>query len=73
MFETSSVLSISGGRSLGGASAAIQLEALQANLKQKQGTIIQQQMDVTDLERTKEGKILVLIDGKVSNGIRHLL
>ena len=69
MFETSSVLSISGGRSLGGASAAIQLEALQANLKQKQGTIIQQQMDVTDLERTKEGKILVLIDGKVSNGI----
>ena len=70
MFETSSVLSISGGRSLGGASAAIQLEALQANLKQKQGTIIQQQIDVTDLERTKEGKILVLIDGKVSNGIK---
>ena len=56
MFETSSVISMSGGRSIGGASAAIQLEALQANLKQKQGTIIQQQMEVADLERTKEGK-----------------
>ena len=66
MFETSSVLSMSGGRSLGGASAAIQLEALQANLKQKQGTIIQQQIDVTDLERTKEGKILVSIERKES-------
>ena len=56
MFETSSVISMSGGRSIGGASAAIQLEALQANLKQKQGTIIQQQMEVSDLERTKEGE-----------------
>ena len=56
MFETSSVISMSGGRSIGGASAAIQLEALQASLKQKQGTIIQQQMEVSDLERTKEGE-----------------
>ena len=62
MFETSSVISMSGGRSIGGASAAIQLEALQANLKQKQGTIIQQQMEVADLERTKEGKWLIMND-----------
>jgi len=55
MFETSSVVSMSGGLSIGGASAAIQLEALQANLKQKQGTIIQQQMEVADLAKTKEG------------------
>ena len=55
MFETSSIISMSGGRNLGGASAAIQLEALQATLKQKQGTIIQHQMDVAEHERTKEG------------------
>ena len=46
---------MSGGRNLGGASAAIQLESLQATLKQQQGTIIQHQMDVAGLERTKEG------------------
>ena len=62
MFETSSVVSMSGGRSIGGASAAIQLEALQANLKQKQGTIIQQQMEVADLAKTKEGKIYSLLN-----------
>ena len=56
MFDTSSVIGMSGGRNLGGASAAIQLEALQASLKQKQGNIIQYQMDRADLERTKEGK-----------------
>ena len=62
MFETSSVVSMSGGRSIGGASAAIQLEALQANLKQKQGTIIQQQMEVADLAKTKEGEIYSLLN-----------
>ena len=56
MFESSSIISMSGGRNLGGASAAIQLESLQATLKQQQGTIIQHQMDVAGLERTKEGK-----------------
>ena len=60
MFETSSIISMSGGRHLGGASAAIQLEALQATLKQKQGSIIQHQMDVTEHERTKEGRISIL-------------
>ena len=55
MLETSSVISLSGGRNLGGASATMQLEALQATLKQQQGTIIQHQMDVAGLERTKEG------------------
>ena len=46
------------GRQMGSASAAMQLEALQAQLKQKEGTIIQHQMDLAGMERAKEGSDL---------------